>query len=229
MSTPTVKKKTVARTVFTDADIVRTLNLGNGYVVVKFRDRKTDKVGTTTETTSPVALLDNMFPSIEKYKVRKLFEREAAKDAPLATEPLAPAASIAEKRENALFTAKLDRQSMRSRQQHLDEGGLLTSADICQRLAITRQALSKAVKSHRIFFVDGPSNSQLYPAFFATTADERRLLEAISQRLGDLPGPSKWDFFLTPKLSLGGRTPISALETGDLHRVLAAAEAFRGR
>lgn len=227
MSTPTSKKKTVAQTVFTDADIARTLNLGDGYVVVKFRDRKTDKGKSADQTSNPVALLDTMFPSIAKNKVRMLFEREVTENFPLTTATPTSASRATEDSENALFTARLDQQSMAARQRHLDQGSLLTSADICQRLAITRQALSKAVKSQRFFSVDGPSNSQLYPAFFATSTDERRVLEAISQKLGDMPGPSKWDFFLTPKLSLGGRSPISALQAGDLPLVSAAAEAFR--
>lgn len=137
--------------------------------------------------------------------------------------------NLTDNRENDEFTAALNRQSLMSRQQHLSDGRLLTSSDICQRLAFSRQALSKAVKEFRIFSVDGPSNAQLYPAFFASEKPERRELEKVSRALGDMPGPSKWEFFITPKTSLGGRSPLVAIAEGDLQRVLAAAAGFKGR
>ena len=80
-----------------------------------------------------------------------------------------------------------------------------------------------------MFYVDGPSSTQLYPAFFVTDKRQRRLLEKVSKTLGDLPGPSKWQFFLTPKSSLGGRSPVAALHDGDIERVMATAAAFKGR
>jgi hypothetical protein len=206
--------------VFSAADVERSADLGGGYVIVKFRDSRPAKLRSQSMPGTPIALLDTSFPKIPRRKVKGLLERYAVP---------AKVLRLADNRENDEFTAKLNSQSLLSRQKHLQEGSLLTSSDMCQRLAFSRQALSKAVKELRIFSVEGPSNSQLYPAFFASEKPERRELEKVSQALGDMPGPSKWEFFITPKTSLGGRSPVAAVAEGDLQRVLAAASGFKGR
>ena len=44
--------------------------------------------------------------------------------------------------------------------------------------------------------------------------------------LGDLPGGSKLQFFVTRKGSLGGKTPLEALATGGLAKVKDVTSAF---
>jgi hypothetical protein len=75
--------------------------------------------------------------------------------------------------------------------------------------------------------LQGASGEYLYPAFFAEPAYERRALEKVCKALGDLPGAAKWDFFMSPRVSLNGRTPLQALAKGALDEVLEAANAFR--
>lgn len=127
---------------------------------------------------------------------------------------------------------------MAARQRYVDEGRLLSSADLCARRGISRQALSKAIKEHRLFTVAGPSNTQLYPAFFATETRRLKLFERVSRVLGAMPGPSKWEFFMTPKLSLDGKKPLVLIdEAGNdavatavaMDRVLNAARGFKER
>ncbi|NHZ78670.1 hypothetical protein F2P44_05150 [Massilia sp. CCM 8695] len=94
---------------------------------------------------------------------------------------------------------------------------------------MTTQALGKAVQSKRMFTLDGPSGRKVYPAFFADPRCNREHIERVCQALGDWPGPSKWEFFTSPRESLNGLTPIEALVRGELDQVLRAAAAFQER
>jgi hypothetical protein len=89
----------------------------------------------------------------------------------------------------------------------------------------TRQALSKAVQSNRVFYLTHKSE-RYFPAFYGDSAYERTHLEAVSKILGDLPGGSKLQFFLTPKRSLDGQTPLQALAAGRFAKVKDLASAF---
>lgn len=89
----------------------------------------------------------------------------------------------------------------------------------------TRQALSKAVQGNRVFYLTHKSE-RYFPVFYGDSAYERSHLEAVSKILGDLPGGSKLQFFLTPKRSLDGQTPLQALATGRLAKVKDLASAF---
>lgn len=130
---------------------------------------------------------------------------------------------------NARFMNTLDGQAAAARAQALAAGSLLTAADFQRALGITRQAVSKAVNTCRMFYLDGPSGRQLYPAFFADATLDRRAIESVSEALKEMPGPSKWQFFTTPRASLGGKTPLEAIAQGGLAKVLLAAAAFRER
>jgi hypothetical protein len=102
---------------------------------------------------------------------------------------------------------------------------LLDSSNFAKRLNWTRQALSKALRANRVFFLEARGD-RYFPAFFTDPRHERRHLEAVSRMLGDVPGGGKWLFFTTPKGSLSGLTPIQALDKGQLGAVKAAAERF---
>lgn len=89
----------------------------------------------------------------------------------------------------------------------------------------TRQAVWKAVKSQRIFYLTHKA-AFYFPAFYSHPMYERKHLEAVTKALGDLPGGAKLQFFLTRKGSLGGDTPLQALANGRLTKVKAVAAAF---
>ena len=114
------------------------------------------------------------------------------------------------------------------RQQLVREGEVVASAEFCRRLSVTRQALSKAVLAHRIFSVTIGA-TPFYPSFYFSDALDRRQLEQTTKVLGDLPGWSKWQFFTLPKGSLGGITPLQALERGQFQQVKASAAGFAER
>lgn len=128
--------------------------------------------------------------------------------------------------EGRKWLRNMDAQGKAARKQEFESGHLLSAAQFQQGLQISRQAISKAIKDNRMFYIDGPSGENLYPAFFTDAKQNRRNLERVCKVLNDLPGASKWQFFTTAKHSLGGRTPIDALAAGDVEKVLTAAAGF---
>ena len=109
-----------------------------------------------------------------------------------------------------------------------DEGQLITPAAFAEGLQFSRQALSKALKARRVFYVDVQGRRH-FPAFFLDPRYERRQLEDVCRALGELPGASKLQFFLTRKASLQGATPLEALVNGQFTRVRVAAAGFAER
>lgn len=105
---------------------------------------------------------------------------------------------------------------------------VLPAGEIIAQLNISRQALSKAVKAHRLFAVEA-GGERLYPAFFADADLDRRQLERVAKELGELPGWQKWEFFTRPKASLGGLTPVEALKRGRYTETRRAAIGFLER
>jgi hypothetical protein len=105
-------------------------------------------------------------------------------------------------------------------------GQLLHPVDFQQRMGwSSRQAVWKAVQSQRVFYLLHQAE-RYFPAFYADPHYERKHLEAVTKVLGDLPGGSKLQFFLTRKASLGGQTPLQALATGRVAKVKDIAAAF---
>lgn len=124
------------------------------------------------------------------------------------------------------FMAGLERQEQEQREDDLASGKLIPGSELRARLKVSPQALSAALKAKRMFVMQGPSGEYAYPAFFADTAYDRPVLEKVCKALGDLPGSSKWDFFMAPRISLGGKNPLGALAKGQVEAVMAAAHAF---
>jgi hypothetical protein len=110
----------------------------------------------------------------------------------------------------------------------VNDGVLAEPAAFAEGLHITHQALSKALSTQRVFFVE-VGGQRYYPAFYLNPRYERRQLEAVSMALGELPGASKLQFFLTKKASLEGMTPLDALAQGRYSRVRTAALGFAER
>jgi hypothetical protein len=105
---------------------------------------------------------------------------------------------------------------------------VVSARALSDRLQVSPQALSKATRLSRMFTVE-VDGERLYPAFFADPDLDRQQLEAVAKELRELPGWSKWQFFTTPKASLGGRTPLDALKAGKLQEVRRAAVGFAER
>lgn len=107
-------------------------------------------------------------------------------------------------------------------------GDLLRATDFANALSISKQAVSKALRNKRVFTVE-VDGEQYYPALYLDPQLDRRQLEQVTKALGDLPGPSKLQFFLRAKHSLGGITPLQALKQGRFEQVRASALGFAQR
>lgn len=194
-------------------------DLGNGYLVVKIGLSVKEHVRPRLDV-----------PTIPHRQLRRLFEElvGAGGAVPERNSPTQAKPEHAAE-DNAALLDDMAAKAMQRRQRLHEEGQLLGSAQICDLLGITRQALSKAVKDQRMFWVDGPGGAQWYPGFYASSSANRKHIEQVCIALGDLPGDAKWQFFTTPKHSLGGKKPIETLEQGALDEVLRTAHAVRER
>jgi hypothetical protein len=137
-------------------------------------------------------------------------------------------ASLLAARQSGRLLADLKERSLEARRGLVARKELLPSGAVTDALGITRQALNKALRANRIFAVE-VNGENYYPAFYADARLDRRKVEKVARTLGDLGGWSKWQFFSSPKGSLGGLAPLDALRKGKLSEVLRAASGFAER
>jgi hypothetical protein len=102
---------------------------------------------------------------------------------------------------------------------------LLSEEVFASRFGCTPDSLAAACDAHRIFYLT-VDQVRMYPAFYVDPRFDRSELETITKCMGDLGGGSKWQFFTTPKGSLGSVTPLVALLAGRFAKVQASALAF---
>jgi len=207
-------------------------DLGNGYVLIKLHDRPRSK--STAKDTPSVATSLKLpgVPLVPADEVRKLFHRfeDLVRAKPTAAKRTAVRSLAAPMPRllaaNQDLLKQFESGEFERREDLKAAGQLVGSGELAERLGVSRQAITKAVQDLRMFSLDGSGGKKLYPAFFASSQLDRGVLESVSKKLGKLAGPSKWQFFTSPRFSLDGRTPIEALESGHLDAVMAAAGAF---
>jgi hypothetical protein len=102
-------------------------------------------------------------------------------------------------------------------------GELVSSKEMQDRLHVSRQSISRAVNEGRLFAIVGPAGANYYPAFYADPKHDRRLVEQVIRQLGTLPPTVKYHFFTSQSFSLNGKTPLEALQEGQLEQVLRVA------
>ncbi|WP_156909327.1 hypothetical protein [Ottowia thiooxydans] len=108
----------------------------------------------------------------------------------------------------------------------INKGQLLTPVEFQNLMGwASRQAVWKAAEGHRVFYLTHKAE-RYFPAFYGDSRYDRKHLEAVTKVLGELPGGSKLQFFLTRKGSLGGDTPLQALAAGRVAKVKDVAAAF---
>lgn len=129
--------------------------------------------------------------------------------------------------ENDDFMAEMRTQAQTQRTKDIAAKKLLTSSAMSDKLGVTKQAITAAVRAHRMFVLTGPSGENFLPAFFADAKYDRKVLGKVSKVLGGMSGGSKWEFFTSPRLSLEGKSPLEALAKGNIESVLDVAAAFR--
>lgn len=112
--------------------------------------------------------------------------------------------------------------------QALATGELVDEHSLVERLGWDARQLEAAIASRRIFFLEC-EGSRCFPAFFCDEVCDPRQVQSVSEALGTATAGGKWQFFSTPKGSLGGCTPLKALARGQFRAVGDAALAFAER
>jgi hypothetical protein len=170
--------------------------------------------------------LDKNVPQIPRRKAKELLNKYAVTVSVRAA-PLRSPGSKAASENNDEFMKNMIQTEMAARVERINRGDLIPAAELGERLSMSKQAVSRAASTGRMFSVEGPSGKKVFPSFFSDPRFDRSVLERVSKELGHLPGPSKLQFFTTGKVSLDGKSPLEAISQGQLDRVLAAATAFR--
>jgi len=67
-------------------------------------------------------------------------------------------------------------------------------------------------KNSAMFYVTGSENRRYYPSFFADDRYDLDVIQAVSKQLRSISGAEKWLFFVSPRVSLGGMTPLEVIE-----------------
>lgn len=110
----------------------------------------------------------------------------------------------------------------------VDAGPRLLSESEFRLLAI-EGGRAEAEVNNALFVVVRDDGSRLFPSFLLDRALKRRQLIALVQRLQGVDDLAKWFFFVSPKASLSGLTPLEALRQGKYSQVKVAAEGFAQR
>jgi hypothetical protein len=124
-------------------------------------------------------------------------------------------------------------------ERQLISGELLDANTFLARTGWAASVLSETALPHGLFRIE-VGGAQAYPAFYADRRFDLRTLESVSRLLGDVSSGAKWLFFTQPKGSLAipaapgqtngtARTPLQAIEAGDVDLVKRAAVSFSER
>ncbi|MFM9436574.1 hypothetical protein ACFDR9_003658 [Janthinobacterium sp. CG_23.3] len=194
------------------ANIEQAADLGAGYVIIKLRPqaKRREFIGKDEiQNEIPVMTREGLVAALHRGNtlagVKELIKRPA---------------------ENVAFMRNMAMQEQERRTELAESGALIAAQDLADRLNVSPQAVSKALKAGRVFALEGGGGRLLYPAFYSDGKVSRRDLEKVTRALGDIPASSKWQFFTTPKASLNGVTPLQALQQGDRQAVLVTAAGF---
>lgn len=106
------------------------------------------------------------------------------------------------------------------------EGSPWSVQAVAEHLGITRQAVSKRVRGHRLLAVDIGRHGQAYPVWQFVRGGVLPGLEPALAALSEHDSWMQLDFFLGESVFLDERTPLAALRSGDLAGVLRAARGF---
>ena len=88
----------------------------------------------------------------------------------------------------------------------LATGQLLESAAFQARAGWSRQALSKAIHAHRVFYLE-VGGVRACPSFYQDLRYNRKDVEAVTKMLGNLSGGSKSLFFTTRRARSHDQNP----------------------
>lgn len=175
------------------------------------------KIRTAESNRRTTALSPGQAGKAEDAKVKRML-LEARERPPQAS------ATYEERAGAASFMKAMQEGSERVVLQLVQRKGLLTEDELAQKVG-SRQWVSYAKKTGRLFSVVAHDGADFYPAFFACSLADRRALGAVSKALGPIPGRSKFHFFTSSSIMLS-MTPLEALAGGRMKLVMRAAAGF---
>lgn len=200
------------------ANIEQAADLGAGYVIVKLRDYPSSRRDIAVRQKLPQLPPEGEIPVMTRERLVTALRR-GGKLAGIKDLRKPPS-------ENETFMRDMAEQERARRAQLIERGQLITARELSDRLAVSTQAVSRSFKAGRLFALEGDGSRLWYPAFYADSTLSRRDLHNVTKALGAIPASSKWQFFTSPKASLGGITPLQALRQGDREAVMATAAGF---
>ena len=108
---------------------------------------------------------------------------------------------------------------------YVRRGELLPIGILANFMGTTVESLAESVAARRLFSVPVGDKSYL-PSFYCEPGVAREDLELIIPWLEPYAPWTKFVFFTSRKISLGGSTPVQALRRGDFPSVLRAVRSF---
>jgi hypothetical protein len=105
----------------------------------------------------------------------------------------------------------------------VENGRLLPTTDFLSNTGLSREQLSEAVATKRVFAVDIPGHGECYP-WFLCDASLSTVAQAVSEKLSGFCGMEKWVFFNDRMHALKNKTPVEALTEGNVEQTLQLAE-----
>ncbi len=139
---------------------------------------------------------------------------------------IAPMVTEESRRAGDVVIRRARRIAARRLREGIGRGEFLTAPELAARWAVDQAWIDNAVESNRLFFVLGPNDVKYYPALFDSADIDRQALEQVAAKLGNVPGPAKYQFFFTRSTLLRSKTPLEALRAGRLADVLTAADGY---
>ena len=152
---------------------------------------------------------------------------------------------VARDRSRAYFAEfSLDHTLARRGGNLIEEGSLITAAELMERTGTGEERLAELVSERRVFKMPDWTASvygeDYYPCFFAESKYDWTSLTTVSKALLGADGARKFRFFTTPSPDLDNQTPLEVLEIKGqrgnasefeqkLERVLLAVKQFRKR
>lgn len=124
-----------------------------------------------------------------------------------------------------LVAARL--RGLQAREQLLTaEGGTVSSSTAASLLGITRQGVDKRRQVGSLIGIARGRRGYAYPVWQFVDGGTLPGLKAVLTDLRDQDAWARLVFFLRPNVWLDNRTPLTALRTGDLDAVRAAARTY---
>ena len=138
-----------------------------------------------------------------------------------------PMATDESTRAGEIFMQQMQRDYDAAVLKRIESKLLVTAEELQDAWNAPPEVLRVALWHQRLFSIESPTGGAYFPAFYAELKKyDLDTLGRVSQALGDLASASKYYFFTNRWMSLQSRTPLEAIEGGDVEKVIITAIVF---